>query len=141
MPPFTISRDCALDPAAAWARVTDWPRHARHVPWTTITVRTPPPSGLGTVFVARTEIAGLGFDDPMEVTAWDPPRFCRLDKRGRALLGWAELSVAARGAGSRVTWREVARPAVLPGFTDAASAATGRLLFGRVLRRLLDEAG
>ena len=138
MRPFAVARDTDLAPEQAWARLTDWPAHARWVPLTAIEVRTPPPTGVGTVFVARTALGRLGFDDPMEVVAWDPPRFCRIEKRGSALVGWAELTVEPRGTGSRVTWREVAQPARLPGFLGGPAAASGRLLFGRVLRGLLD---
>jgi hypothetical protein len=137
MRPFAVVRDTDLDPAQAWARVTDWPAHGRWVPLTSINVPTPPPSGPGTLFVARTAVGRFGFDDPMEVVTWEPPRFCRIEKRGRVLTGWAELSVEPRGDGSRVTWREVARPAGLPRFLDPTAVLFGRLLFGRVLRGVL----
>lgn len=144
MTPFVVTHDTALTPEAAWERIVDWPRHARYVPLTTIEVTTPPPNGLHTVFNARTGLGRFGFDDPMEIVEWAPPHDgepgrCRLEKRGTAMHGWAELSVAATGSGARATWREEARPARLPGFTDRASAASGRLLFSRVLRRLLDD--
>ena len=40
--------------------------------------------------------------------AWDPPREgepgrCRLEKRGSVVRGWAEITVAPRTSGSRVT--------------------------------------
>lgn len=144
MAPFVVTHDTALSPEAAWERIVDWAGHARYVPLTAIEVTTPPPAGLGTIFSARTGVGRFGFDDPMEVVEWSPPGNgspdgrCRLEKRGRVMTGWAELTVEARGTGSRATWREDAKPARLPAFTDGASAAFGRLLFGRVLRRLLD---
>lgn len=138
MQPFVVTRDTALSPSDAWNRITDWAAHARWVPFTTIEITTPAPNGVGTVFLARTGGRRVGFDDPMEVVEWDPPRFCRLEKRGAVMLGWAELRVEPRGSGSRVTWRESARPARLPRFADRAAAVAGRLLFGRVLHRLLD---
>lgn len=137
MGPFAVVHDTDLTPEQAWARVTNWPAHARWVPLTTIEVRTPPPTGPGTVFVARTGLGRFGFDDPMEVVAWESPRFCRIEKRGRALTGWAELTVEPRGSGSRVTWREIALPARLPGFLAGLATMSGRVLFGRVLRGLL----
>jgi hypothetical protein len=73
----------------------------------------------------------------MEIVAWDPPRSCRIEKRGSVVLGWAELTVEPRASGSRVTWREEATPARLPRFAHGISAGAGRLLFGRVVRRLL----
>jgi hypothetical protein len=142
--PFTVSCDAPQPPARAWEQVTDWPQHGRFVPLTTVTVRTPPPNGAGTVFVARTGVGRVGFDDIMEVVRWEPPGpdgrgFCRLEKRGRVMLGWAELTVEPHGTGSRTTWREEARVARTPSFAARPSDAAGRVLFGRVLRKLLGQ--
>ena len=144
MSPFVISHDSALTPGQAWDRVTDWPRHGDHVPLTTVRVTTPPPVGVGTVFSARTGIGRFGFDDPMEIVEWRPPAddvsgYCRIEKRGRVMLGWAELTVERHGSGSRTTWSEQATPARLPRFADRVSAASGKLLFGRVMRKLIDR--
>ncbi len=144
---FVVTRSTALPTGEAWRRLTDWPRHARYVPLTTITVPTEGPNGLGTVFLARTGGRRFGFDDPMEVTAWEPPTDggpgrCRLDKRGRVVTGWAELSVepvsVGSEVGSRATWREDVGVARLPRLADRSTALSSRLLFGRVLRRLLE---
>jgi polyketide cyclase/dehydrase/lipid transport protein len=142
MEAFTVTRDSPLSPAQAWARVVDWPRHGRYVPFTRVTVTVAAGGGIGTVFTARTGLGRVGFDDPMEVVDWSPPGLdgrghCRLEKRGRVMAGWAELSVEPHGTGARVTWREAAKPARLPAFTDRVSALAGRLLFGRVLKGLL----
>lgn len=139
-----MSSDSTLTPEQAWARVTDWRRHGRYVPLTTMTVVPAPADGVGTVFVARTAVGRFGFDDPMEIVEWQPPSAdttgrCRIEKRGRVMLGWAELTVEPRGTGSRVTWREDAFPAGLPAFARPVATLSGRLLFGRVLRKLLDE--
>ncbi|NED83538.1 SRPBCC family protein, partial [Streptomyces sp. SID11233] len=68
---FVIERGSTLPAARAWDLLTDWRRHGRVAPLTAVRVRSGPPGGgLGTVFVARTRIGRLGFDDPMEVTAW-----------------------------------------------------------------------
>lgn len=127
-----------MSPDEAWARLVDWPRHAEHVPLTSIAVQ-PGEPGVGAAFVARTALGRFGFDDPMEVVAWDPPRFCRVEKRGRVLLGWAELTVAPAPAGARVTWREQAVPAHLPRFARPLADAAGRRLFTRVVRGLLAD--
>jgi polyketide cyclase/dehydrase/lipid transport protein len=128
--PFAVTVDTPLPPAAAWARVTDWPAHGRHVPLTSVRATE---GG----FVARTGLGRFGFDDPMEIVAWDPPRSCRIEKRGSVVLGWAELSVEPLGTGARVTWREEALPARLPRFARGLATAAGGRLFGRVLHRLL----
>lgn len=143
MSPFVVVHDSPLSVSEAWARVTDWPRHGDHVPLTRVAVTTDGPPGVGTVFSARTQLGPLGFDDPMEIVRWQPPvdggpGFCRIEKRGRAMLGWAELTVEPRTVGSRTTWREDARPAHLPAFADGVSRRAGKAVFGRVVRRLLE---
>ena len=144
MAPFVVTCDSTLSPDEAWRRVTDWPRHGAYVPLTTVTITTAPPPGVGTVFNGRTAVGQLGFDDPMEIVVWEPPAdgtrgYCRIEKRGRVMLGWAELTVEAVGSGSRSTWREEATPAKVPKFADGLSTLSGRLLFGRVLRKLLES--
>jgi len=131
---FVVTVDSPLPPAAAWQRVTDWAAHGRFVPLTSVTpVETP--AG----FVARTAVGRFGFDDPMQIVAWDPPRFCRVEKRGRVVRGWAEVTVVPRAAGSRVSWREEAVPAYLPRPARPLADLAGRWLFGRVLRGLLAD--
>ena len=127
---FTVVREVPLTADEAFARVTDWPAHATAVPFTRIT-RT------GDGFVARTGLGRLGFDDPMEVVAWDPPRSCRLEKRGRVVTGWAEITVTPLDLGSRVTWREVAHTTGVPAALGGLEEAAGRALFGRVLDHVL----
>ena len=142
---FVVSHDSPLTPAAAWERITDWRRHGDYVPLTRISVTTPGPNGVGTTFVARTGTTRAGFDDPMTITQWQPPAGaapgrCRLEKQGRVALGWAEITVEATvGGGSRSTWREDVSIARVPKFADGLTALSSRLLFGRVLRKLLTD--
>ncbi|MEU0692698.1 SRPBCC family protein [Streptomyces niveus] len=149
---FRVERRTALPAEEAWRRVTDWPAHGRRVPLTRILVRTPGPTGTGTVFVARTGLGRVRFDDPMEVVRWEPPvpgspGRCRLEKRGRAVRGWAEIEVTGTetGAGSDgrtlVTWTEELRLGFLPRFIDGVTARTGRVVFGRVVDGLLRGQG
>ncbi|MDI3407291.1 SRPBCC family protein [Streptomyces cavernicola] len=143
MPEFRIARRCPLPPAEAWHRVTDWPRHAAQVPLTRTTLLTAPPTTKGTRFVARTGVGRFAFDDPMEVTEWQPPRadaqfgHCRLLKTGTFLTGWAEIEVRPLGTGSHVVWREDLRVRVLPRALDPLTTYAGRAVFGYALRRLL----
>jgi hypothetical protein len=125
-----------------WRRLTEWQRHGAYVPLSSVAVRSEGPTRVGSVVVARTGVGRAGFDDPMEVVRWEPPGggrpgFCRLEKRGSVVLGWAEIEVSARGERSWVVWREEARVARLPRVFDAPTAWSGRLVFGRVLRGLL----
>lgn len=143
---FRIDRRTEAGPAEVWRRLTDWPRHSGSVPLTRITVTTPGPTGVGTVFVARTGVGRLAFEDPMEVVVWQPPERespgrCRLVKRGRVVTGWAEIEVrpGPRGsaAGAQLVWREDLRVWRLPRLLDPLTARVGRLVFGRALTVLL----
>lgn len=141
---FVAQHVTGLTPDAAWDRLTDWSTHARYVPLTTITVEPPPPSGVGTVFTARTALGRWGFDDPMEIVEWEPPTpstssgRCRIVKRGAVMHGWAELTVEPEGRGTRATWTEEISAGRLPRAFDGPTALSSRLLFTRVLKRLLE---
>ncbi|WP_406859259.1 SRPBCC family protein [Streptomyces sp. HUAS MG47] len=139
---FRIERITPLPPAEAWRRLTDWPAHGAQVPLTRTRVLTPGPTAVGTRFTARTGLGRVAFDDPMELVRWEPPTaapgVCRLEKRGRVVLGWAEIEVtAAAGGGSRVVWHEELRLRGLPRAADPLLATAGRLLFGRAMDGLL----
>ncbi|MBC7592818.1 MAG: SRPBCC family protein [Kineosporiaceae bacterium] len=125
-----IVRDVHLSQDEVWSRLTDWQRHGDSVPLTSIRVT---PTG----FVARTGIGRLAFDDPMEIVSWEPPCFCRLEKRGRVVTGWAELRVIPLGGATRVVWREDLHVTGTPRSADRLTRATSRKLFGRVVDDLL----
>lgn len=144
---FLIERVVGLPVEEAWRRLTDWERHADHMPLTTVTRTTPPPAGPGAVFVARTGVGPLAFDDPMEVVVWEPPGTCgpagrcRVEKRGSFITGWAEIDVRPHGPrpaeASRVVWREELRVRWLPGPLDGLAGRVSRLLFARTVSGLL----
>jgi carbon monoxide dehydrogenase subunit G len=129
-----IVRDVPLTQDAAWSRLTDWRRHGDFVPLTSIQVT---PTG----FVARTGLGPLGFDDPMEIVASEPPSFCRLEKRGRVVTGWAEIRVSPLGDLTRIVWREDIHVTGMPRFADGLTKASSRKLFGKVIDGLLATAG
>ncbi|MET8681131.1 hypothetical protein ABZW18_27010 [Streptomyces sp. NPDC004647] len=96
------------------------------------------------MFVARTGIGCLAFDDPMEVVRWNPPAddgvgICRLEKRGSVVTGWAEIEVRTHEAGSQVVWREDLQVVRLPRLFRRPTVWGGRLLFGRTVSGLLAE--
>lgn len=112
----------------AFARVTRWEDHA--VPLTTVHRTT---DG----FTARTGVGPIGFDDPMRITAWDPPRRVAIEKYGRVVLGSAEIEVATVEDGSVVTWREELRVRGVPGLLDPVVRWAAGAMLRRILRRLL----
>ncbi|THA79689.1 SRPBCC family protein [Streptomyces sp. A0592] len=143
MPVIRIVHRSSAPAAEAWSRLTDWERHGAQVPLTRTIVETPPPTHAGTIFTARTGVGRITFDDRMEVVVWRPPAadspgLVRLEKRGRAVTGWAEIEIRPLPTGgSEVHWREELRLRGLPRALDPAVAAAGRLLFGRAIARLL----
>ncbi|MFC7936891.1 SRPBCC family protein [Streptomyces sp. MPA0124] len=142
---FSLERTVPLTPDEAWRRLTRWERHGDTVPLTRVTAGPPGPTRRGTLVVARTGAGPLAFADPMEVTAWQPPREdatgrCRLEKRGRVVRGWAEIEVSAGSGGrARVVWREELDVRLVPSFLDGLLAASGRLVFGRTVDHLLRD--
>lgn len=144
MRPFLVQHRSRLPVGEAWRRLTDWERHGAHVPLTRILVTTPQPTGVGTRFVARTRLGPVAVDDVMEVVRWQPPSdgapgLCRLQKRGSAVTGWAELEVGAHDTGSWVVWREALHVTGLPRWCDTLTNRLGHRVFGRVVRGLLNE--
>ena len=127
--PIEIVREVPLSQQEAFSRLTDWQRHADVVPLTTVRLTD---SG----FIARTGLGRLGFDDPMDVVEWDPPRFCRLEKRGRVIRGWAEISVSPTASGSKIVWREIGHVTGVPRVFARVEKAAGTALFARLLNGL-----
>ena len=127
--PLEIVRKVPLPQDETFRRITDWERHADAIPATTVRL-----SDRG--FVVRQGIGRIGMDDPMDIVEWDPPRFVRLEKRGRVILGWAEITVQPDDGGSVVTWREMAHLRGVPRLLARLERAAGRRLFGRLLTHL-----
>jgi hypothetical protein len=140
---FRLERTVPLPLDETWRRLTEWPRHGDAVPLTRVTVAPGPPTREGTLVVARSGIGPFAFADPMEVTVWRPPAdgadgLCRLEKRGRVVLGWAEIEVRpGPGGRTRVVWREELRVRFLPSAFDGLLRAASRAVFGRAVNRLL----
>ena len=118
-------------PVDQWHRLTKWQRHADVVPLTRLTVITPPPTREGTVFVARSGVGPLAFDDPMEVVVWQPP-----GDGGPGMCRWRSAAGSSpvgrdRGAGARR--RELSRgvgggaagPRGCPAFLDRVLRGRG----------------
>ncbi|MFE6406894.1 SRPBCC family protein [Streptomyces sp. NPDC057837] len=138
-----LQRTAPLPLDEAWRRITAWHRHGDVVPLTVVRVDPDGPTRQGTGVVARSGVGPFAFDDPMEVTLWQPPvdggpGRCRLEKRGRVVLGWAELEVRpGPGGRTRVVWREEIRLRFLPPLFDGVVRRSSRYVFGRALNQLL----
>lgn len=147
---FSTSVDVDAPVERLWERMTDWPAHGRWIPFTTVR-RTMIGDGVGSAFVGRTGIGPVGFDDPMEVVDWRPPRagvpgWCRVRKQGRVVLGdaWFEVAEQPEGAGSRVTWTEEVelaplRALRLSGVAAPLIRAAGRFAFTQALQTMARE--
>ncbi len=144
---FAVSRDVDAPAAQVWAALVDWPRHGTWVPLTRVRVTTATAEGVGAGFVGRSGLGRLGFDDPMTVTAWQPPSGdrpgrCDITKTGRVVLGVASFTVTATGAATcRVRWSETIEIAGLRRVPLAGRVndLVGRIAFAGVLRRMATE--
>ncbi len=158
MAAFEVVRHTELTADAAWAKLTDWTCHGAFIPFTDVRVTSQGARGVGTVFVARTSLGPLAFDDPMEVTYWDPPSgqregVCRIVKLGRVVSGWAVLTVTPnefapitdddRGFGSSsndratIRWVEDAHFRAAGPLLNWPNALAGKYVFGRLVTGLL----
>jgi polyketide cyclase/dehydrase/lipid transport protein len=144
VPVIEASVDVAVAPARLWSMVTTWTNHGRWVPLTTVRVLTSSAGGIGARFVGRTGVGRVGFDDPMVITAWEPPTDtttgrCLVHKTGRVVRGDAEFVVEPLGRGrSRLRWVEDVDlpPVALTRRLAPLIVPVGRLGVAAVLRRL-----
>ncbi len=139
MPELSATVVVAAPAAGLWALVTDWPRQSAWGPATTVRVTRGRGDQVGDRLVARTALGPLGFDDPMEITRWEPPHRCDVRHLGRVVRGSGVFRVeAVDGAHARFTWVEqVDVPFGVVGrlgFRLLAPAVEAGLRFG--LRRL-----
>ncbi|MEO7745326.1 MAG: SRPBCC family protein [Actinomycetota bacterium] len=145
---FTVRRVVAAPAATVWAMLVDWPSHGRWVPFTTVTTTSASATGVGASFVGRSGIGPIGFDDPMVVTAWQPPDdvapgLCGIRKIGRIVQGDAQFSVTPLGpARCEVLWSEsieIAGVRRLP-LAGRLNDLIGRLTFAAVIKKMAAEA-
>lgn len=130
----------------AWALITDWPAQSRWIAFTSVAI-VKPGDGVGTRFTGRTQVGPIRFDDPMEVTVWEPPvdgqrGYCKVRKFGPWILGTAEIAVEpARGEPNRtaVTWTETVRLRGVPATFNPLVRAMGGILFRMTMRKAIAE--
>lgn len=108
-----VTRKLAVSAQQAWDALVDWPAQRHWMPLTRVMVddNGNDLSGaghhVGARFVARTGWGPLGFDDPMEISHWDPPSRCEVIHHGRVVRGVGWFDVRARDERRCVvTWGE-----------------------------------
>ncbi|MBA3877240.1 MAG: hypothetical protein C0498_09940 [Anaerolinea sp.] len=146
-PPAPIRTSVIVDAPIerVWAVVADverqpeWMHDLREIRLTT-----PPPVGLGTRGVGRVRVLGIALDDPVEVTAFEPPTRYAIRHEG-LVKGGGEIRLApgADETTTIVTWDETLVPPVLPHLGAFVLGAVFEPIFQRDLERLaaLVEAG
>jgi hypothetical protein len=86
-----------------FALLTDWPRHAEWMPFTSAEGG----DKVGDELRAWTGIGPVGFTDTMVVTDWRDGRRVAVRHTGRVVRGEAWFKVVPEGTGSRVVWAEL----------------------------------
>jgi uncharacterized protein YndB with AHSA1/START domain len=124
--------DVAAPPERVFAALTDWARQGEWMPGTRVRVVKGNGDAAGDEIVARTGIGPVGFDDPMRLTAWEPPARCEMAHLGRVVRGGGVFLVEPRDAGSRCTWVEWVDPPL--GLVGQLGLRAGRGLTQRALR-------
>ena len=130
----------------AWALITDWPAQSRWIALTQVFV-VHQADGVGTRFRGRTRVGPSQFDDPMEVTIWEPPvdgrrGSCKVQKFGPWILGTAEIEVGPGPGGPRrtiVTWKETVRLRGVPPIFNPVVRMMGGILFRMTMRQAIAE--
>ncbi len=129
MPQLSATVTVAAPAARVWALVTDWSRQGEWIPATEVHLTRGTGTALGDRVVARTAVGPLGFDDPMEITGWDPPHRCEVRHLGRVVRGSGTFEVEpVDAATARFRWVEQ---------VDVPLGAAGALAF-RLLRPVFE---
>jgi hypothetical protein len=107
MPELALSVDIDAPPEVVFDAVTDWDEQQVWMTGTAVRVTDGDGRSRGSRLVARTALGPVGFDDPMEITGWDPPRRVQVHHLGRFVRGDGAFEVEALPDGrSRFHWVE-----------------------------------
>ena len=103
MAEISLAVDVDAPPEQVWAAAVDWDRQGEWMVGTTVRGG----QGLGARLTAFTGVGGVGFDDPMVVTTWEPPWRCVVRHEGRVVRGSAAFEVQPLPGGrARFVWTE-----------------------------------
>ena len=137
---FIIELVCDAPPDDVLRRVLDLRAHSRVIPLTRVTPEVAADQlAVGTVFVARTSVGPVGFDDPMRVDQLSfRPATATIVKLGKVIRGAVCIRVDPTTGGSRMHWDQSVD---LPWLPQALQPAAARVLRGgyrRIIRRLIE---
>jgi len=102
------------------------------------------PAGVGTRGIGRVRVMGISVEDPVEVTAFEPPVHFGISHEGLVTGGGdIRLAPGADGTTTVVTWDETLIPPVLPYLGGLVLGVVFEPIFQRDLERLarIAEAG
>lgn len=107
MAELALSMDVDAPPETVFDAFTDWAGQQEWMTGTQVRVTAGDGRSAGSRIVARTGLGPLGFDDPMEITAWEPCRRVQVRHLGRVVRGDGVFEVEALPNGhSRFNWVE-----------------------------------
>lgn len=119
-----------------WEYLTDWPRQAEWIPFTTVQA-VDAADGVGGRIRAWTGVGRVGFWDPMTITSWhvadDGSARCEMLHTGAVIRGDAEFAVRPRGpyACTFVWWEHLEIP-------GGSLGAFGWKVVGGLMQKMVD---
>lgn len=126
---FTVHTRWSIDAETLWRALVDWQGHGDWVPATSVRILEGD-GGVGTVFVARTGVGPLAFDDHMVVTAReDQSRSATVRKTGPLLFGEAGFTVVSTPTGCLLTWFEDVTVPRVPRFLGSLAVLPSKASF------------
>jgi uncharacterized protein YndB with AHSA1/START domain len=108
-----------------------------------VRLESPGPVAVGTRGTGRVRVFGIAVEDPVEVTAFEPPTHFAIRHEGLVTGGGDIRLAAVRDGATRVTWDETLVAPLLPYLGGIVLSLVFRPIFQRDLERLatLVEAG
>jgi uncharacterized protein YndB with AHSA1/START domain len=95
---LVLSVDVAAPAGTTWLALTDWTRQGEWMLGTSVRVVEGNGRSVGSKIAAFTGVAGIGFTDTMEITAWEPPLRCTVRHLGSVVQGTGVFQVVAKGS-------------------------------------------
>jgi carbon monoxide dehydrogenase subunit G len=104
---LALSVEVHAPPEVVFDALTDWHQQNQWMAGTSVRISEGDGRSVGSRLVARTAAGPVGFDDPMEITAWDRPHRVQVHHLGRVVRGDGAFEVEALPDGSsRFHWVE-----------------------------------